>query len=91
MNSNWLYKLITENNGSVIEFKDHSEFFGSWSIEFELKQQRIIFEHDGRDSYLYMIERTNDNKLIELDRVESHALSQEATINQCAHWIVSLK
>lgn len=91
MNPNWLYKLITENNGSVIEFQDHSNFFGSWSIEFKIGEQRIIFEHDGRDSYLYMIKKTNDNKLIELDRIESHTLSQEATFNQCALWIIGLK
>lgn len=85
-----LYKTVKHHGFTVVSFTDHQNFFSSWSITVRKNENSYIIEHEGRDNWLIFYCERTPNKLEELDKKVSHAMTDDKKIDQCEIWLSAI-
>ncbi|MBU6961411.1 hypothetical protein KRR23_27215 [Pseudomonas sp. CVAP len=85
-----LYETVKRYGFTVASFIDHQNVFSSWSITVRKNNNNYIIEHEGRDNWLIIYCERAPNKLEELDKKISHAMTDDDKIFQCGIWLSAI-
>ncbi|MFJ2366577.1 hypothetical protein ACIPIN_23230 [Pseudomonas sp. NPDC087697] len=90
MKQDRLYETAKRCSFTVILFTDHPSFFSSWSITVKKNENSYMLEHEGRDSWLIFYREMAPNKLEEIDKKSSHAMTDDEKVDQCEIWLSAI-
>ncbi|RON01159.1 hypothetical protein BK658_08320 [Pseudomonas brassicacearum] len=85
-----LYETVKSYGFTIALFTDHQNFFSSWSITVRKNENSYIIEHEGRDNWLIIYCERAPDKLEELDKKISHAMTDDDKIDQCGIWLSAI-
>jgi hypothetical protein len=91
MNQHKLNDVATQCGFKVTQFSDHPDFFSSWSITVSKDGRSYMIEHEGRDGWLIFYRENAPNKFEEIDKKNSHTMSDHETASQCEAWLLSVR
>lgn len=90
MKQSELHEAAKRCGFTVILFADHPSFFSYWSITVKRNENTYVIEHEGRDGWLIFYREKSSNKLEEVDKKISHAMTDDDKVDQCEMWLSAI-